>query len=269
MKNYLTPALATLILAAALFVSIPGCGPSAPVITVNQSEIKSNTDPITENILSGLNKGDYALFSQNFAQSFKSTLDRTAFEQLSNQLKNTIGNYQTKAFFDANAQGSIVTVAYICRYTNEPAGVTVIETFNVTNSVYSVEGLTLNSPKLAGQSLDVTTLRTYADGETENILNALNDSDHAAFSKDLNQTMKDTMTKTAFTNLSNQLKTTVGNYQSKVFEAATTANNIITVQYLASYSAEPDGVWITISFDSNKKIAGLYFNSPKLLTLSK
>ena len=64
--------------------------------------------------------------------------------------------------------------------------------------------------------------------------------------------------------LYNQLKSNVGDYQSKAFEAASLQNNIYTVIYLAQYTDEPSGVWVTISFDSSQKIAGLYFISPKL-----
>ena len=51
---------------------------------------------------------------------------------------------------------------------------------------------------------------------------------------------------------------------SNEFEIATDTNNIFTIQYYARYSLEPAGVWVSISFDSNRKIAGLYFNSRKL-----
>jgi hypothetical protein len=72
------------------------------------------------------------------------------------------------------------------------------------------------------------------------------------------------MSQSAFTKLYNLISSTAGDYQSKEFEIATIANNIFTIQYYARYSQEPAGVWVSISFDSNRKIAGLYFNSPKL-----
>jgi hypothetical protein len=266
-KIFLNLIIATLAVAA-LVASVAGCSTSAPVNTPTSAEIQSTTDPLTENILVGLNKDNYALFSGNFTDSFKDTINQSAFEQLFNQIKNSIGNYQTKAFFDASTQGSVVTAAYICRYTNEPAGVTVMVTFQVSHNVYLVDGLVLNSPILSGQTLDVSALRTYADSETENVLTALKNNDYTGFSKDLNQSMKTAMTKAAFDKLYNQLKTSIGSYESKVFEEATNANSVITCQYLAAYSDETAGVWITISFDSSKKIAGLYFNSPKLRATS-
>ena len=51
---------------------------------------------------------------------------------------------------------------------------------------------------------------------------------------------------------------------SKEFEIVTTANNIFTIEYYAQYSLESTGVCVSISFDSSRKISGLYFNSPKL-----
>jgi hypothetical protein len=76
--------------------------------------------------------------------------------------------------------------------------------------------------------------------------------------------MKNAMSQSAFTKLDNLISSTVGDYQSKEFEIVTTANNIFTIQYYAQYSLEPAGVWVSISFDGNQKIAGLYFNSQKL-----
>jgi len=61
-----------------------------------------------------------------------------------------------------------------------------------------------------------------------------------------------------------QIQSAVGNYQSKEFGIVSTLNNIVTIKYHAKYTLEPGGVWVTISFDSDQKVAGLYFNSPKL-----
>jgi hypothetical protein len=266
-KTFLNLTLGLLIIMASL-ATITGCSAPSPKNTPSIPEIQSAIDPIAENILFGLDKNKYELFSENFTDNLKETLNRSVFDQFYSQIKNSIGNYQTKAFFDASIQGSTITAAYICRYTNEPAGVTMLITLEVSKNVYRADGLVLNSPILSGQTLDVSALRTYADSETENVLAALSNNDYTAFSRDLNQSMKNSMSKSAFEKLYNQLKTSVGNYQSKVFEAATNANDFITAQYLAAYSDKSGGVWITISFDKNKKISGLYFNAPKLRAAS-
>jgi hypothetical protein len=157
-----------------------------------------------------------------------------------------------------------MNLVYFAQYSKEPAGISVSLSVQSINGAYQVQGLVFNSPNLAGKPIEVSQVRSYADAETENALVSLQNNDLAGFTKDFNQTMKNAMSQSAFTKLDNLISSTVGDYQSKEFEIVTTANNIFTIQYYAQYSPEPAGVWISISFDGNQKIAGLYFNSQKL-----
>jgi len=252
---------------AVLFLSI-GCGSNNPATTTTPASspvnIQALADPIIENILIGLKTNDYSAFSKDLSQATKIVLSQTSFDQIYNQMQTAVGDYQSKTFFSSSTKDSAITAVYIAGFSKEPAGVFVTLVLQPAGTGYQVEGLTFDSANLRGQPLDVNKLNTYADPETENILVSLSNNDYVAFSKDLDQAMKNAFTEQAFNQLYTQMKSSVGDYQSKVFQAATAQNNINTAIYLAQYSDEPSGVWITISFSSDRKVAGLYLSSPKL-----
>jgi hypothetical protein len=242
-----------------------GSSPTPTPAGPTAASVQAYANPITESMLAALNNNDYAGFSKDLDQSAKNAITSSAFSQLYDQIKSTIGNYESVLFFSFAVQEPNTTVNYIAHYTNEPAGVSVMVAFQKVDSTHEVSGFTLASPKLLGQSIDVTEIRSYADPATENVLVSLNSNDYASFSKDFNQQMKSGLDQTSFDQLYNMIKTKVGDYVSMEFESVTVQNNVTTVKYLAQYTDEPSGVWITISFDSNQKVAGLFFNSPKIL----
>jgi hypothetical protein len=229
-----------------------------------EASVQAFANPVTENMLVALNNNDYADFSKDLDQTAKSTITSAIFSQLYNQIKSSIGGYESALFFGFSIQEPNTTVSYIAQYSNEPAGVTVTVVFQTVNSTYYVRGFTLDSPKLRGQSIDVTQIRAYADPATENVLISLNNNDYASFSKDFDQQMKSAINQTSFNQLYSMIQTKAGNYVSMEFESVTVQNNVTTIKYLTQYTDEPAGVWVTISFDSNQKVAGLFFNSPEI-----
>lgn len=238
----------------------PSPSPTGPSVTT----VQSYADPIIRDMLVSLNNNDYAGFSKYLDQTAGSAITSTVFSKLYDQIKSLIGSYESVLFFGFSAQEPNTTVSYIAHYTDEPAGVTVTAVFQTISSTHYVHGFTLNSPKLRGQSIDVSRIRSYADPETENVLTSLNDNYYNAFSKDFNQQMKSAINQGSFNQLYTMIKTKAGYYVSKQFESITVQNSVTTVKYLAQYSNEPTGVWVIISFDSNQKVAGLFFNSPKI-----
>ena len=257
-KNFVMGALAIL----GILALLSGC--SSATTAINTPVIQTSIDPIVTNILTSLNNNDYAGFSRNFSQTMKNAINQSAFDKLYNQMQTAVGNYQSDVFYSAANKAGSMNLVYFAQYSKEPAGISVSLSVQSINGAYQVQGLVFNSPNLAGKPIEVSQVRSYADAETENALVSLQNNDLAGFTKDFNQTMKNAMSQSAFTKLDNLISSTVEDYQSKEFEIVTTANNIFTIQYYAQYSLEPAGVWISISFDGNQKIAGLYFNSQKL-----
>ncbi len=115
--------------------------------------------------------------------------------------------------------------------------------------------------------VDVGKVREYADPMAENILLSLTNNDYGAFTRDFDQTMKDTLTQARFDQLYSMIKTKVGDYVSKEYLSGENQGGYITVHYKAKYANEPAGVAVNVSFktvDSKPYVAGLWFDSPRL-----
>lgn len=246
-----------------------GTATSTPTLTTapagtTAASVQAYATPTVESMLVSLDNNDYAGFSKDLDQTAKSAITSNVFSQLYDQIKATIGSYESVVFFGSSTKEADTTVSYIAHYTNEPAGVTVTVVFQTVNSTRYVHGFTLDSPELRGQSIDVSKIRSYADPATENILVSLNNDDYSTFSKDLNQQMKTVASQTSFGQIYNMIKTKAGKYKSMQFESVSEQNNVVTVKYLTQYTEEPSGVWVTIQFDSSQEVAGLFFNSPRI-----
>lgn len=111
-------------------------------------------------------------------------------------------------------------------------------------------------------------VEAFSNTLTENVLIGLNEENYTKFSSDFNESMLKGIPEDSFINLLKQIKGKIGEYieGSKKFNAAAKNGKYITVIYYASF-AEEESVKITISFENingEYKIAGLYFDSPKL-----
>jgi hypothetical protein len=250
-----------IILVITLALAMPACSATTPI---NTAVVQAAVAPLVKNILTSLNNNEYTGFAKDFNPTMKNTINQTAFIKLYSLMQREVGDYQSDLFFSAAKKGSAVTVVYFAQYSKEPAGVSVTLTMQPVSGAYEVQGLVFDSPNLRGKPIDVSGVRAYSDSETENLLESCNNNDYSGFSKDFNQTMKNATSPTKFGQLYSQMTSTVGEYQAKEFEIVSTSSNIITVEYYTQYTLEPAGVWVSISFDSNQKVAGLYFNSPKL-----
>jgi hypothetical protein len=110
----------------------------------------------------------------------------------------------------------------------------------------------------------------YAEPIVDNILAGIKDRDYAVFSRDFSDTMKTLMPEDSLGSLAELLASKVGEYQSKSFaQAADVTQNgaqYTVVTYTAKFSDEPGDVLIIVTFsgDAEKKVDGLFFNSPKL-----
>jgi hypothetical protein len=82
-------------------------------------------------------------------------------------------------------------------------------------------------------------IQSSVDPIVINILTSLNNNDYTGLSQDFSQTMKNAKPQSTFAKLYNMISYTAGDYQSKEFKIATTADNIFTIQYYAQYNLEP------------------------------
>jgi hypothetical protein len=253
-----------LIIISPLLIATLFTGCASGTSTPSASDVRSYADPAAENILVSLDKNDYTGFSKDFGPAAQSALTATTFPTIHNQIKSVAGDYESKVFLSSQAQGDAVTASYVGHFSTEPAGVIVTVSFQTVNGTRKVSGLNFDSPRLRGQTIDVKAVRAYTDAATVNILESIKNNDYAAFSRDFNQAMKNAIPASGFENLRVMIETKVGDYISSEFETLAFQNNINVLRYYAQYDDEPAGVWVTISFDSSNKVAGLFFNSPKI-----
>jgi hypothetical protein len=254
-----------ILLITCIFIALLGCSSkSTPTPTTASNQATATADTITENLLKSVDSNNYTGFSKDLDSTAKSTLTQTSFDQLYNLVKSSVGDYRSKELVSATTQENRTTVVYIAKYTSEPANVLVTVAIQPVNNINLVNGFNVNSPKIAGQTVDVNQILAYADPETDNVLASLSKNDYVSFIKDMDQAMLAVETKTAFDQSYNFIKTGAGDYISKEFGNLIFQNNYYTIKYHAVYSNEPAGVWVTVSFDASQKIAGLFFDSPKL-----
>ncbi|MHC1575639.1 MAG: DUF3887 domain-containing protein [Candidatus Methanogasteraceae archaeon] len=110
-------------------------------------------------------------------------------------------------------------------------------------------------------------VREYADPVTENILMAMNENDHARYSGDFDQTMKNAMTKAVFDETNAVIRSKIGDYVSKEFWKAESKDQYTIVHYKAKFTDEPAEVTVRVVFQEINgvvKVSGLWLDSPEL-----
>ena len=121
----------------------PSAAPVSPGGPASPSGIQVSADQIMQNILVSLNNDDYDGFSRDFGQAAKNAISQKSFEQLYNEAKTAIGDYQSVLFVSDTIQNGINAIMYVAQFSKEPAGVTVTLALQSINGGYQVQGLGL------------------------------------------------------------------------------------------------------------------------------
>lgn len=137
MKKYMVIALGITLMA--LLLSICSCSKTPP---------PDYSEAVAENILQGINKGDYALYSEHFDEAMKNAIPESAFKQMSANIKEKIGDYVSKEYAAVQKQRAYTSVFYVCKFTRESGEVTVKVVFSQIDSKTYVSGLWMDSPGL-------------------------------------------------------------------------------------------------------------------------
>jgi major membrane immunogen (membrane-anchored lipoprotein) len=120
-----------------------------------------------------------------------------------------------------------------------------------------------------GQSKSTESLAEpeYAGAIAENILQALNTGDYAAYSQHFDEAMKKAMPEAAFRDTAAFIQQKIGDYVSKEFDRTETDDIYTAVIYRSKFSEEPGVVTVKVVFletGDNVFVSGLWFDSPKL-----
>lgn len=105
----------------------------------------------------------------------------------------------------------------------------------------------------------------YAEPKAENLLQAFNSGDYAAFARDLDGSMRRAETEAVFTQTRTAIQNKIGKYVARKVTDVIHQDKFVVVLYAGQFENE-DGVTMRIVFnpDDAHQISGLWFDSPKL-----
>ena len=98
-----------MILGLVLLLAAPALG---GVIGKDDQEIKAAADPILDNLLAGMNEGNYQKYARDFDDTLKDAIPEKKFEQTRTQILGKLGKYQSRAFLGALQQNNMSVVLW-------------------------------------------------------------------------------------------------------------------------------------------------------------
>ena len=114
--------------------------------------------------------------------------------------------------------------------------------------------------------IDVSSVRSYSDPMTEQLLVSINTGNYTQFSVNFDPSMLNALPIDKFNQLRDTLQSDIGNFTSMTFVSAGWSGDYIAVNYNAIYTNDSN-VAVKVVFSpvgDSAKISGLWFNSAKL-----
>jgi len=107
-------------------------------------------------------------------------------------------------------------------------------------------------------------VRALADPMAENLLQAMNTSDYAQYTRDFNEAFKQNLSQSAFKTINSLRIETVGPYVSKEFWQMVQKNDKITVAYRAKFTDDSSVIFSLYLKNIDRKwyVDGTYYDSP-------
>lgn len=131
---------------------------------VDVDQTREYADPITENILIGINENNYTRYSEPFYQAES----EYSFNGTRNMIKSEMGDYISKEFWKAESRDKYIIVLYKARFTKETEDVIVKVAFrDIGSGRMHVFALWLESPKVI-MCLSPRMMTTIAKGWDNN-----------------------------------------------------------------------------------------------------
>ena len=141
----------SIVLMIALFtvLALAACAPKVQVEAVEGSDrdaVLAYTEPMTENLLSGLNAADYAVFSRDFGDAMLKAIPEKAFANLLATTTGKAGAYVSREVDKVDKVGVNYRVVYKAKFAGDE-NAQVLVTFAVAEP-HKVAGLFLTSEKM-------------------------------------------------------------------------------------------------------------------------
>ena len=136
-----------------------------------------------------------------------------------------------------------------------------------TGLVLSIGLVSSCTPTTAAQPISRLTeaeVRALADPMAENLLQAMNTSDYAQYTRDFNEAFKQNLSQSAFETINSLRIETVGPYVSKEFWQAIQKNERLTVAYRAKFTDDSSVIFSLYLKNIDRKwyVDGTYYDSP-------
>jgi len=129
-------------------VGLVACAPSARAIPADEAEVlRGELEPKVDNLLDGLENGDYAAFTRDFDAQMREAMTEAKFADLRAQFDEKLGRYQARQFVKAEEIKGFTALIYDARFEDEEQ-VTVRVVFRQQDGQWLVTGLWFDSPKL-------------------------------------------------------------------------------------------------------------------------
>lgn len=129
-----------------LVAALAACQQAQTVEGEARTQIVDQAQPIADSILTGIDSGDYALFSQYFDQAMKESLTESAFTSLRDQFQEKIGNHESCEVNTVQAVEEFHAVVYDCRY--EKADKVTVRLVLTREEPILASGLWFDAPEL-------------------------------------------------------------------------------------------------------------------------
>ncbi len=117
-----------LLLAILLIGLLAGCGSQPRTLTGDDRDaVLEFSETKTDNLLAGMNAGDYAMFSQDFDEAMLKAIDEAAFLKMKTEREAKFGQYLAREVSNVTQTGDFYAVNYIAKFENDDAvGVRVV-----------------------------------------------------------------------------------------------------------------------------------------------
>lgn len=132
-----------LLLTVLLVGALTGCGPRETVLSGEESDaVLAFSEAKTDNLLAGMNAGDYAVFSKDFDQDMLNGIPEAGFAKLKADRDAKLGLYVSRQVNRVVRSGDFYAVIYDAKFEKDDA-VSVRVVFRVAEP-HEVSGLWFN-----------------------------------------------------------------------------------------------------------------------------
>ncbi len=134
------------VLALSLLLILPACNGAKKITGEAADNVIAYTDPMADNVVQGLETGDYATFSQNFTDDMKKALPQSSFESMAQTFQSKLGAYQSREVSSVEELQGNIAVIYTLTYSQAKA--VTMRLVTTPTEPHQVGGLWFNAPEL-------------------------------------------------------------------------------------------------------------------------